>query len=62
MATSCLDIMNEVLAKFGQLLTTEQGPLRTILLQQLSSSKTGIRKRAMACLGALCVTLPMQPC
>ena len=53
MATSCLDIMHEVLAKFGHLLTTEQGPLKTILLHELSSSKAGIRKRAMACLGAM---------
>lgn len=51
-ATSCLDILSEVLAKFGHLLTTEQGPLKTLLLQELSSSKAGIRKRAMACLGA----------
>ena len=62
MATSCLDIMHEVLTKFGHLLTTEQGPLKTILLHELSSSKAGIRKRAMGCLGAITKCLCSRCC
>ena len=51
-ATACMDIMNSVVGRFGHLLTNEHGPLKAMLLQELATSKAGIRKRALACLGA----------
>ena len=60
-ATSCMDIMNNVVGRFGHLLTNEHGPLKTTLLQDLATSKAGIRKRALACLGAALILGPCMP-
>ena len=50
-AAASLDIMNDILLKFGHLLGSEQAQLKDILLQGLVDSKPVIRKRAVSCLG-----------
>lgn len=50
-AMASLDIMNDVVAQFGPLLGGEHVQLKTILLQELSSTKAGVRKKAITCLG-----------
>ena len=51
MAAASLDIMNDILLKFGHLLGSEQAQLKDILLQGLVDPKPVIRKRAVSCLG-----------
>ncbi|EIE20950.1 TIP120-domain-containing protein [Coccomyxa subellipsoidea C-169] len=53
LATASLDIMNDVLLKFGPMLGTEHTQLKAILLQELIGTRAGIRKRAITCLGSL---------
>ena len=53
-AAASLDIMNDILLKFGHLLGSEQAQLKDILLQGLVDPKPVIRKRAVSCLGAFC--------
>ena len=43
--------MNDVMVKFGPMLTTEHAQLKANLLQELIGTRAGIRKRAIACLG-----------
>lgn len=51
MAPASLDIMNDVLVKFGHMMGTEQAQLKDILLQGLVDPRPIIRKRAISCLG-----------
>ena len=51
MAAASLDIMNDVVLKFGHMLGNEQTQLKSILLQGLVDPKPVIRKRAVNCLG-----------
>ena len=51
MAAASLDIMNDVLLKFGHMLGPEQAQLKDILLQGLVDPKPIIRKRSVSCLG-----------
>lgn len=59
MATASLDIMNDVLLKFGPMLGTEHTQLKAILLQELIGTRAGIRKRAITCLGGCCSHPPV---
>ncbi len=51
MAAASLDIMNDVVLKFGHMLGNEQTQLKSVLLQGLVDHKPAIRKRAVNCLG-----------
>ncbi len=51
MAAASLDIMNDVLLKFGHMIGPEQAQLKDILLQGLVDPKPVIRKRSVSCLG-----------
>ena len=51
MAAASLDIMNDVLLKFGHMMGPEQAQLKDILLQGLVDPKPIIRKRSVSCLG-----------
>eukprot|EP00879_Flechtneria_rotunda_P007662 GHRR01008035.1.p1 GENE.GHRR01008035.1~~GHRR01008035.1.p1 ORF type:complete len:648 (+),score=253.35 GHRR01008035.1:1250-3193(+) len=48
-----LDILSEVLAKFGHLLLDQHAAIVQTLLPYLDDSRHGIRKRALHCIGAL---------
>lgn len=56
MAAASLDIMNDVLLKFGHMMGSEQAQLKDILLQGLVDPKPVIRKRSINCLGKSSVT------
>lgn len=56
MAAASLDIMNDVLLKFGHVMGPEQAQLKDILLQGLVDTKPIIRKRAVSCLGGSLLT------
>ncbi|BDA42511.1 Cullin-associated NEDD8-dissociated protein 1 [Coccomyxa sp. Obi] len=58
LAIASLEIMNDVMVKFGPLLTTEHAQLKANLLQELIGTRAGIRKRAITCLGSLVPYLP----
>ena len=62
MAAASLDIMNDILLKFGHLLGSEQAQLKDILLQGLVDSKPVIRKRAVSCLGGFPSSLVEREC
>ena len=51
MAAASLDIMNDVLQKFGHMVGPEQAQLKDILLQGLVDPKPIIRKCAVSSLG-----------
>lgn len=47
----CLDILCEILHKFGNLMTSDHELLLSALLSQLSSNQASIRKKTVACIG-----------
>ena len=51
--SECLDILAEVLLKFGRSLKDEHLFLKDILLQYVADSRSVIRKRAVSCIGEL---------
>ena len=51
--SECLDIMAEVLLRFGRSLKDEHLFLKDILLQYVADSRSVIRKRAVSCIGEL---------
>lgn len=51
--TETLEILCELVAKFGSLMAEQHEKLAASLLSQLDSNRAGLRKRAMQCLAAL---------
>jgi len=54
--SECLDILCDVLHRFGSLMTADHEKLMNALLVQLNLQRAGLRKRAIQCLGK-CVSL-----
>ena len=48
----CLDILNEVITKYGSLMTQQHAQLTGALLPLLDDRRSPMRKRAIGCLGA----------
>eukprot|EP00898_Chlorokybus_atmophyticus_P001722 jgi/Chlat1/2550/Chrsp175S02405 len=55
--SECLDILQEELQRFGPLLIPEHERLRDALLPQLDSTRAGIRKRTIQCVGVLVASM-----
>ncbi|KAI3912613.1 hypothetical protein MKW92_005460 [Papaver armeniacum] len=53
----CLDILCDVLHRFGNLMTTDHGLLLNSLLSQLSSNQASVRKKAISCIASLASSL-----
>ncbi|KAF6143925.1 hypothetical protein GIB67_001719 [Kingdonia uniflora] len=53
----CLDILCEVLHRFGNLMTASHEVLLHALLSQLSSSQASVRKRSISCIASLASSL-----
>lgn len=51
MAGDSLDILGEVLSKFGGLVSAEHARVRTAVVPLLDDSRSSLRKRALQCLG-----------
>lgn len=51
MKSECLDILCDVLHRFGILMTADHEKLMNALLVQLNLQRAGLRKRAIQCLG-----------
>ncbi|KAK9835209.1 hypothetical protein WJX81_005880 [Elliptochloris bilobata] len=51
--SASLDLMNEVVSKFGGLVAAEHARICDCLLPELDESRAGVRKRAIHCLSAL---------
>jgi hypothetical protein len=49
--SECLDILCDVLHRFGSLMTADHEKLMNALLVQLNLQRAGLRKRAIQCLG-----------
>lgn len=47
----CLDILCDVLHKYGNLMTSDHEVLLGALLPQLSTNQASVRKRAVSCIG-----------
>ncbi|KAG8464070.1 hypothetical protein KFE25_000238 [Diacronema lutheri] len=54
----CLEILHDVLQHFPSLVTSDLPAIKAKLLPELASSRAAVRKRAVACVGALCGSLP----
>lgn len=55
--SECLDILQDVLHRFGSLMTAEHEKMLTALLKQLESPKANLRKRAVQCLANLAASM-----
>lgn len=51
--SNCLEVLYDVIVKFGSLLPAEQAQLRDHLLPLLEDGRTGIKKRTIHCFGRL---------
>lgn len=51
--SECLDILCDVLHRFGSLMAADHATLMLTILGQLNSSRAGLRKRAIQCLASL---------
>ena len=51
----CLDIMSDLLRRFGHFCTRDHDDIMTVVVRQLENERTVIRKRAAVCLGSLAV-------
>lgn len=49
----CLDILCDVLHKFGNLMATDHELLLGALLSQLSSNQASVRKKTVSCIGKI---------
>ena len=49
----CLDILCDVLHKFGNLMATDHEILLNALLLQLSSNHASVRKKTVSCIGKM---------
>ncbi|XP_024383560.1 cullin-associated NEDD8-dissociated protein 1 isoform X1 [Physcomitrium patens] len=55
--SECLDILCDVLHRFGSLMTIDHEKLVKALLMQLNLPRAGLRKRAIQCLATLATTM-----
>ncbi|KAG0632469.1 hypothetical protein M758_1G330700 [Ceratodon purpureus] len=55
--SECLDILCDVLHRFGSLMTADHEKLMNALLVQLNLQRAGLRKRAIQCLATLAATM-----
>ncbi|CAA7404605.1 unnamed protein product [Spirodela intermedia] len=53
----CLDILCDVLNRFGNLMTTDHEQLLNALLSQLGTNQTSVRKKSIACTASLASSL-----
>ncbi|OVA11021.1 TATA-binding protein interacting (TIP20) [Macleaya cordata] len=53
----CLDILCDVLHRFGNLMTADHGLLLSSLLSQLSSNQASVRKKSISCIASLASSL-----
>ena len=51
----CLDVMTELLKRFGPAFEAKHNELTKLVVQQLRSPQPVVRKRSIACLGQLAV-------
>lgn len=51
--SECLDILSDLLHRFGNLMIADHEKLLSALLAQLNLQRAGLRKRAIQCLGTL---------
>jgi hypothetical protein len=47
----CLDILSDVLNRFGNVIAKDHACMLTALLSQLSSSQASVRKKSVSCIG-----------
>lgn len=47
----CLDILCDILHKFGNLMTSDHEVMLGALLPQLSSNQASVRKKTVSCIG-----------
>lgn len=47
----CLDILCDVLNRFGNLVTKDHEEMLSALLSQLSSNQASVRKKSISCIG-----------
>ena len=52
-----LDVLTEMLKKFGAHMTGDQDKVLKVLLDLLKSTRSIVRRRSIACIGVLTVTL-----
>ncbi|XP_042493227.1 cullin-associated NEDD8-dissociated protein 1-like [Macadamia integrifolia] len=57
MKCECLEILCDVLNRFGNLMTTDHDLLLGALLSQLSSNQTSVRKKSISCIASLASSL-----
>ncbi|KAF2075079.1 hypothetical protein CYY_003599 [Polysphondylium violaceum] len=55
---SCLDILNDLLQKYGSSMVSDLENIQKIVLPKLSASRPAIRKRAIACLANVAAPAP----
>ncbi|XP_024967055.1 cullin-associated NEDD8-dissociated protein 1 isoform X3 [Cynara cardunculus var. scolymus] len=53
----CLDILSDILHKFGNLMTSDHEVLLGALLPQLSSNQASVRKKTVSCIASLASSL-----
>lgn len=53
----CLDILCDVLHKFGNLMAADHELLLSSLLSQLNSNQASVRKKTVACIGKTSLNL-----
>uniref|UniRef100_A0A0E0NAD3 Cullin-associated NEDD8-dissociated protein 1 n=1 Tax=Oryza rufipogon TaxID=4529 RepID=A0A0E0NAD3_ORYRU len=53
----CLDILGDVLHRFGNLITKDHDSMLTALLSQLSSNQASVRKKSISCIASLAACL-----
>lgn len=49
----CLDILCDVLHKFGNLMSNDHERLLSALLPQLSANQASVRKKSVSCIGKM---------
>eukprot|EP01132_Coremiostelium_polycephalum_P010275 gene10275-12603_t len=55
---SCLDILNDLLSKYGSIMVSSLENIQKVVLPKLNASRLAIRKRAIACLANLSISAP----
>ncbi|PSS19007.1 Cullin-associated NEDD8-dissociated protein [Actinidia chinensis var. chinensis] len=53
----CLDILSDVLHKYGNLMASDHGMILSALLPQLSSNHASVRKKTISCIASLASSL-----
>uniref|UniRef100_A0A0E0JW13 Cullin-associated NEDD8-dissociated protein 1 n=1 Tax=Oryza punctata TaxID=4537 RepID=A0A0E0JW13_ORYPU len=53
----CLDILGDILHRFGNLITKDHDSMLTALLSQLSSNQASVRKKSISCIASLAACL-----